>query len=642
MVKGTRNFGMGCSCPQCPYTRTVTELNMPFKNTNVTNLIQSNINCKDLKNEFAIFYGQPSARVGQLYICELTHIIAIKKESSVLQSNEIPFSVNKVHQAHMMKGNNRQEVTWQNVSWIINCNNIGNVEEFNLKLDFNDQFLNPKLIPAVEVFIVTIDEPHEIICTYSSHIKVSKTKAAIDNIRTTLNTWYRKTLIESMTNIEKCMKNKTNIFELHETTLQDIDRVLVLQHTLSNLPLKTEEDLSIIEEKLIDIELKETMGQQPTKPRQRWSDRVRDDLKLLGIIEEEQLAKNRESISSTLDEKSKSVSRILFASLDQLECENVNPICEKEDVTYNEKSLGLNFDDSENDFNKNRRQLQLDLHSNQNYDVDFITPDCKECIGTKKAFLERHPIQPIGSNGKQIPFNPSKLYYRALPNGEKILKKWISYSSILNKIFCANCMMFSNDSPFVNGYTIKTKHVYKAAEEHENSKTHQQAISAALQCAMSKDICSLIDRDLTFKRLKEIEQRRLDLKRLIDIIIFIGRQGSPFRGKEEGAHSLNKKGNHGNFLELVLLLADYDSVLRVHLNQCILKSDKNKQNRGRGSLITFMSKSIVNKLIIIIGNSFQNIILNETKESSIISVIGRQYSRRSGYGSIGYNCSIYY
>lgn len=132
------------------------------------------------------------------------------------------------------------------------------------------------------------------------------------------------------------------------------------------------------------------------------------------------------------------------------------------------------------------------------------------------------------------------------------------------------------------------------------------------------------------------------LKRLIDIIIFIGCQDLPFRGKEEGAHSLKKKGNHGHFLELVLLLADYDSVLRVHLNQCILKSDKNKQNRGRGSLITFMPKSIVNKLIIIIGNSLQNIILNEIEESSIISVMVARWSRRSGYGSIGYSCSIYY
>jgi len=62
-----------------------------------------------------------------------------------------------------------------------------------------------------------------------------------------------------MNNIEKCMKNKTNIFKLPETTLQDINHVLVLQHTLCNLSLKTEENLSIFEQKLIDIQLKEKM-----------------------------------------------------------------------------------------------------------------------------------------------------------------------------------------------------------------------------------------------------------------------------------------------------------------------------------------------------------------------------------------------
>lgn len=93
----------------------------------------------------------------------------------------------------------------------------------------------------------------------------------------------------------------------------------------------------------------------------------------------------------------------------------------------------------------------------------------------------------------------------------------------------------SNDSPFVNGYIIKAKHVYKATEVHVNSKTHQLAISVALHCLLSRDIGSSINRDLTFKRAKKVEQRRLVLKRLIDIILFIGQQGLPFRGKEEGA-----------------------------------------------------------------------------------------------------------
>jgi hypothetical protein len=76
--------------------------------------------------------------------------------------------------------------------------------------------------------------------------------------RTTLSTWYEiKTITERIENIEKSMTNKTNIFELHETTLLSIDHVL--QHILCNLPLKTEEDLSIFEEKLIDIQIKKKM-----------------------------------------------------------------------------------------------------------------------------------------------------------------------------------------------------------------------------------------------------------------------------------------------------------------------------------------------------------------------------------------------
>jgi len=64
-------------------------------------------------------------------------------------------------------------------------------------------------------------------------------------------------MTERIENIEKCMANKTNIIELPETTLQGIDHVL--QHILCNLPLKTEEDLSIFEEKLIDIQIKKKM-----------------------------------------------------------------------------------------------------------------------------------------------------------------------------------------------------------------------------------------------------------------------------------------------------------------------------------------------------------------------------------------------
>nr|BAH72237.1 hypothetical protein [Acyrthosiphon pisum] len=134
-------------------------------------------------------------------------------------------------------------------------------------------FKNKKLliIMSIILFSDAVNTIEEVIYTSSSPFKVSMTNAtttdnsALDILnkinRTTLNTWYEiKTITERIENIEKCMTNKTNIFEIRETTLQGIDHVL--QHILCNLPLKTEEDLTIFEEKLLDMQLKKKMVEE--------------------------------------------------------------------------------------------------------------------------------------------------------------------------------------------------------------------------------------------------------------------------------------------------------------------------------------------------------------------------------------------
>ena len=64
------------------------------------------------------------------------------------------------------------------------------------------------------------------------------------------------------------------------------------------------------------------------------------------------------------------------------------------------------------------------------------------------------------------------------------------------------------------------------------------------------------------KRNAEVETHRQIVHRLIDIVLFIGKQGIAYRGTEETAATLDdKSSNHGNFLELVLLVAKYDHIL---------------------------------------------------------------------------------
>lgn len=127
------------------------------------------------------------------------------------------------------------------------------------------------------------------------------------------------------------------------------------------------------------------------------------------------------------------------------------------------------------------------------------------------------------------------------------------------------------------------------------------------------------------KHSEHVLQRRLVLRRIINIIKFIGTQGLAFRGKHEAAFSLdNNNTNHGNFLALVLLLAKYDPVLDRHVNTSIEASKKRKEThhntKGLGNLVTFLSKTTINKLINICGNQIQLAIASQVKEAWKLSL----------------------
>lgn len=162
----------------------------------------------------------------------------------------------------------------------------------------------------------------------------------------------------------------------------------------------------------------------------------------------------------------------------------------------------------------------------------FICPNESDPITIKKAFMEKHPIQVVEGKGTKLPFEPSKLYYRHLPSGEKIHRKWLSYSVQLNKLYCSCCMAFGDkghrDSTFITGYDVSSKNVYKSVEIHENSTHHGIAAKAAFQNRKGYDISTLLNTNQTKQQKIEIQTRRLVIQRLIDIVLFIGRQGIAF------------------------------------------------------------------------------------------------------------------
>lgn len=142
----------------------------------------------------------------------------------------------------------------------------------------------------------------------------------------------------------------------------------------------------------------------------------------------------------------------------------------------------------------------------------FVSPDVNDPIELKKEFMAQHPIQISDGKGVKLPFEPSKLFYRSLPNGEKIHRNWLSYSMDLNKVFCSCCMAFGDkdhrNTTYITGVVVSAQQIYKSVDVHENSQAHQFAATAAFQSQKGQDISTLLSNNQRDKRKQEVRTRR--------------------------------------------------------------------------------------------------------------------------------------
>ena len=112
------------------------------------------------------------------------------------------------------------------------------------------------------------------------------------------------------------------------------------------------------------------------------------------------------------------------------------------------------------------------------------------------------------------------------------------------------------------------------------------------------------------KRWKEI------LKRIIDVILLLCKQNLAFRGHREhfgclGRHESQEDENMGNFLEIMKLLAKYDSVLEKHLQNV-------SENPGS---VHYMSKTVQNELIHLMAEEVKDVIKGEIQCSKYFGML---------------------
>ena len=230
----------------------------------------------------------------------------------------------------------------------------------------------------------------------------------------------------------------------------------------------------------------------------------------------------------------------------------------------------------------------------------------------------------------KLPFSEHDFYNRVDENGNMTPRTWLSIKTQDGKVeaaFCVICISFSSHrGHFTNGFK-DFRRSSQMISRHEKSAHHCDAVKSYVlnKQQEQESIGQSLNSRFLKERREEVQRNVAILKRVVDVIKVLAKQNLAFRGpsNNDSLYQLeNPSINHGNFLELINLLGKYDEVLGIHLKNAILKSKQRRdqtiaggktghQAGGRGSLITFLSKTIVNRIIDIICDKIKSKIAAE-------------------------------
>jgi len=242
----------------------------------------------------------------------------------------------------------------------------------------------------------------------------------------------------------------------------------------------------------------------------------------------------------------------------------------------------------------------------------------------KLDFIKKHPCQPLHL---KVSWSFHRLYNRTDQSGTSIPRKWLSLlckNNEVKSLYCVICVAFSTSPTNFSSGCTNFKHIYAAVESHEKSDVHNNAVEAYIKACNQNSIEYGINRDLMNLKEKQVYEKIHVLKQVFDIIKFLGKQNLPYRGSynSEALYKLDSKDpslNHGNFLELLKFTAERDPVLKNYLKSALYQSNKRKSkldlesqiSKGRGGLVTLVSKTTVNKVIGAILTCMRKIIRTE-------------------------------
>uniref|UniRef100_A0A8C5PR13 HAT C-terminal dimerisation domain-containing protein n=1 Tax=Leptobrachium leishanense TaxID=445787 RepID=A0A8C5PR13_9ANUR len=234
------------------------------------------------------------------------------------------------------------------------------------------------------------------------------------------------------------------------------------------------------------------------------------------------------------------------------------------------------------------------------------------------AFFKFHPCQP------NLPsFNSIKLYQRR--DGKR--RQWLTYSHAHEAFFCTVCLAFSRTtdrSAFIDGCRNQ-RHMYQRIEQHEESNLHNITAESFLMRSKNFDIGSQVFGKEKILKAEEVKGKHAILERVVKTIKLIGKRGLSYSALTELAYTLHDETlDHGNFLEILLLLSEFDPLLKSHLDHIRQETKEQhgepKSSKELGSLVTLISKTTANAIIGIISSLLKEGIAQEIREAGMFSI----------------------
>ena len=286
------------------------------------------------------------------------------------------------------------------------------------------------------------------------------------------------------------------------------------------------------------------------------------------------------------------------------------------DNNFDSETQDNNFDSQTNDSNSNSQTQdnENEIARQNDFNIKNIyDPSQWKDIDTKLSDLlvEKGPIRITDINfpkGKYSRHFSVSYYIQKLSNGEKHERRWLIYSTNLDRVFCFCSKLFnviSCTSKLGNKGSRDWRNLSVKLKIHEISDEHIINMNAWIDLEMRLPKDKTIDKHVQEQINRDKEHWRKVLLRIIVVIKILSKNNSSLHGKNEKIY----QESNGNCL--IEMIAKFDPIMQEHIHR--IKNDKIHNH--------YLGHNIQNKLINLLASGIKTKIIKKIMNAKYYSII---------------------